>query len=500
MGNDDKEYEGIVSVVSKQAGTIAGTSVAISKKIAGGGAKTMVAAKDLLKRPLKILTPSNNKNNGTTSEESVSESQGEQENVRKSAAKALIETLELDLAVAERELEKAQSDAEKSQCKLTLQLNELKAEKESLISEISALEEAKSQANATAIREDELKARIAALESDLALAQYHLDKSRKEELEAQSQPPSDISDVKPKENVVLSDRDEEEVEVESSLEEIEVISTEEKVESAMQPTVAQSVGVLTKVEEQLSRPVSKVEEPDLPAVMKSHVETAVFPNTTDNVIFTRVLSDIDSEDVKTRANAVKVIGGIQHELSIKTLVSQLKRETSPQVRQECIKALTRQEVNGGLQAVRHALTDPAASVRLAAVRGLYRLAGEESASDLVRMLSDENEEVRRRSATCIGWLRQEELAVELIPLLSNGSPSVRRAAIEAMGNLGSRQVISALIEHLNDPEKSIRVVIIDTLEKITGKKMSGPLPRNDKALQCYIARWHEWWKEELLGR
>ena len=179
MGNDDKEYEGIVSVVSKQAGTIAGTSVAISKKIAGGGAKTMVAAKDLLKRPLKILTPSNNKNNGTTSEESVSESQGEQENVRKSAAKALIETLELDLAVAERELEKAQSDAEKSQCKLTLQLNELKAEKESLISEISALEEAKSQANATAIREDELKARIAALESDLALAQYHLDKSRK---------------------------------------------------------------------------------------------------------------------------------------------------------------------------------------------------------------------------------------------------------------------------------------------------------------------------------
>jgi HEAT repeat protein len=500
MGNDNKEHEGIVSVVSKQAGTLAGTSVAISKKIAGGGAKTMVAAKDLLKRPLRILTPENNKNNGSTSEESVSESQGKQENVRKSAAKALIETLELDLAVAERELEKAQSDAEKSQCKLTLQLNELKAEKESLISEISALEEAKSQANETAIREGELKARIAALESDLALAQHHLERSRKEELEIQSQSPSDLSDVKPEEKVALSDWDEEEVEVESIMEEIEVASTEEKVEYAMQPTVAQSVGVLTKIEDQLSRPVSKFEEPDFPAVTESHVETAVFPSTTDNVIFTRVLSDIDSEDVKTRANAVKVIGGIQHELSIKTLVTHLARETSPQVRQECIKALTRQEVNGGLQAVRRALADPAASVRLAAVRGLYRLAGEESASDLVRMLSDENEEVRRRSATCIGWLRHEELAVELIPLLSNGSPSVRRAAIEAMGNLRSRQVISALIEHLNDPEKSIRMVIIDTLEKITGKKMSGPLPRNDKALQCYIARWHEWWKEELLGR
>jgi hypothetical protein len=53
---------------------------------------------------------------------------------------------------------------------------------------------------------------------------------------------------------------------------------------------------------------------------------------------------------------------------------------------------------------------------------------------------------------------------------------------------------------MDDPETSVRRAIIDALEKITGKKMSGPLPRNNKALQCYIARWHEWWKEELLGQ
>jgi HEAT repeat protein len=500
MANDDKEYKGIVTVVSRQAGTLAGTSVAISKKIAGGGAKTMEAAKDLLKKPLKILTPGNNNNNGAMAEESISELQEEQENVRKSAAKALIETLELDLAVAEGELEKAQSDAEKSQSKLTLQLNELKAEKESLISEISALEEAKSKANETAIREGELKARIAALESDLAVAQHHLEESRQIELDTQFQTPSDLSEDKLEEKVELFDRGGEEFEVESIQDEFEVVSIEEQIDSALEPVVAQSVDELTKIEEQPSQPIYKVEEPDIPAVMESPVETDVFPSSIDNVIFSRVLSDIKSEDVRTRANAVKVIGDIPHELSVKTLVAQLSRETSPQVRQECIKALTRQEVNGGLQAVRRALTDPAASVRLAAVRGLYRLAGDESASDLVHMLSDENEEVCRRSATCIGWLGQGELALELIPLLSNGNPSVRRAAIEAMGNLHSRQVISALIEHLNDPEKSVRRAIIDAMEKITGKKMSGPLPRNEKALQCYIARWHEWWKEELLGR
>lgn len=441
MGYDDKEFSGIVSVVSMQAGTVAGTSVVISKKIAGCGVKTVTAAKDLLKRPLKILMPARNKKSRTTSETSILESRDEQETGRKNAAKALINSLEWDLTAAERELENAQSNAEKTQSKLALQLGELKAEKESLISD---LEQAKSEANEAAIREGELKTRVTALKSD-------------------------FSDVQPEEKAALSDWGEEKVEVVSTM------------------------------EEQPSQPVSKVEVPVLLAVTEEQVQTAVFSNATEKVIFTRALSDIASQDVEVRTNAVKMIGSIRHKLSIKALVTQLARETSPQVRQECVKALTSQEVNEGLRAVKRALTDQAASVRLAAVWGLYRLAGAESASDLVRMLSDEDEEIQRRSATCIGWLRQEELAVELLPLLSNRGVCVRRAAIEAMSSLRSRRVISALIEHLNDPEKSIRKVILDTLKKITGKKMSGPVPRDEKALQCFIARWREWWKGELLG-
>lgn len=466
MGYDDKEFSGIVSVVSMQAGTVAGTSVVIGKIIAGCGVKTVTAAKDLLKRPLKILTPARNKKSRTTSEASILELRDEQETGRKNAAKALINSLEWDLAAAERELEKAQSNAEKTQSELSSQLGELKAERESLISD---LEQAKSEANEAAIQVGEVKTRVTALESDLVATRDHLEKSRKEEEDAKSQPPSDLSDVQPEEKAALSDWGEEKVEVVSTM------------------------------EEQPSQHVSKVEVPVLPAVTEEQVQTVVFSNATEKVIFTRALSDIASQDVEVRTNAVKMIGSIRHKLSIKALVTQLARETSPQVRQECVKALMKQEVNEGLRAVKRALTDQAASVRLAAVWGLYRLAGAESASDLVHMLSDANEEVQRRSATCIGWLRQEELAVELLPLLSSRSACVRRAAIEAMGKLRSRRVISALIEHLNDPEKSIRKVILDILKRITGKKMSGPLPKDEKALQCFIARWREWWKGELLG-
>jgi hypothetical protein len=399
MGYDDKEPSGIVCVVSRQAGTVAGTSVVISKKIADCGVKTVTAAKDWLKRPLKVLVPARDKKSRTISEASTLESRDEQETGRKKAAKALIATLESELAAAQRELKKTQSRAEKTHSGLASQLGELsklKAEKESLISD---LEQTRSEANEAATREGELKTRVAVLESDL-------------------------SDVRPEEETALSDR-----------------------------------------------PKEKVEMPSPAAVTDKEVQAAVFPNTTDKVIFTSTLSDIASRDATVRVNAAKTMAGVHHELSIKALGAQMASDPSAQVRQECIKALVALEMKEALPAVKRALTDEAGSVRLTGVWGLYHLGGTESVPALIRMFYDEDEEVRRRTATCIGWLGQEKLAAELLPLLDDNSVSVRRAAVGAMGNLRSRQTVSALIEHLNDPDVSIRKAVLDALKTITGKQM-----------------------------
>jgi len=456
MGYDDKGTSGIVSVISRQAGTITGTSVVIGKKIAGCGVKTVIVAKDWLKQPLNTLMPARDKKSYTTSEASVLESRDEQETGRKKAAKALIVVLESDLASAQRELKKAQSKAEETQSKLASQLGELKAEKESLIS-----------------------------------AQRHLEKSRKEEEYVKSQPPSDLSNVRPEKETALSDRAEEKV---------EAILTEEKVESAMEPAAVQSVEELNvKTEEQPSQGTLEVEIPGAVAVTDEEAQAAVFPSATDKIIFMRALSDIASEHVAARADAARAMAGISHELSVRVLVAQMAREPSPQVRQECIKALTTLGKEEGLPVIEYALTDESASVRLVAVRGLYHLAGAESAPALTRMFSDENEGVRRRAANCVGWLGQKELAVELLPLLTDSSVSIRRAAAEAMGNLRSRQVVSTLIERLNDPEKSVRKAVLGAIETITGKKMKEPFPPNEKSLQRLTARWRQWWKEELLG-
>jgi len=452
--NNDKGSSGIVCVVSRQAGTVAGTSVAISKRVAGCGVKTVATAKDWLKRPLKILMPARDKKSKTTPEASALESMDEKEIGRRKAAKTLIAALESDLAAAQRELKKAQSNAEKTHSKLTSKLGDLETEKESLISDLG---QARNQANEAAVRQAELKTRVAALESDLTAAQRQLEiPHKKEEEDAKSQSPSDISRVQPEEETVLSDR------------------AKEKVESAMARTAARS-------EEELN------------------VKAAVFPNATDKIIFTRALSDIASQDATVRADAAKTMASVRHELSVKALVTQMACESSAQVRQECIKALGTLEMKEALPAVERALEDEAGSVRLAAVWGLYHLAGTESVPALIRMFTDKNKEVRRRAATCIGWLGQEELAVELLPLLDDNSVSVRRAAVEAMGNLRSRQVVSSLIEQLNDPVESIRKVVFSALETITGKKMSKSFPKDEKGFERLIARWQEWRKEELLG-
>jgi len=488
----DKESSGIVRAVSKQAGAVAGTSVVISKKIAGCGVKTIVTAKDCIKRPLQCLVPAGDgdKESVAARQTSAIKSKNKQETDRKKAAKALIAALESDLAAALRDLKKAHSNAEKTQSKLASQLDELKVEKDSLLSD---LEQAKSEASEAATREEEVKTQVAVLESDLVAVQSQLETPLEEEEEyAKSQPSPDIDILQPEEETVLSDQGAEE--------KAELVSTEQEVQPEIKPTAAQSdKQVNVKVEEQPSQMVVEQEMPGPTAVTNEEIQAAVFPNATDKIIFLRAISDIGNHDATVRVDAAKTIAGIHHELSIKALAAQMACESSAQVRRECIKALATLEMTEALPAIERALTDEAGLVRLAAVWGLYQLAGAESAPALIRMLADNDEEVRRRAATCIGWLGKEHLAVELLPLLDDNSISVRRAAVEAMSNLRSRQVVSSLIERLNDPVESIRKVVLSAIETITGKKMSKSFPKGQKEFERLNARWQQWRKEQLLG-
>ena len=540
MENDKPELSGIVRVASnasKHAGAFVGKAAAIGRKITGVGVSGVATVRDLLSRPVEGPVLFTDEEGEPRSEASALGQRPKKVAGQGNASAALMAVMESDLAEASRELEHVRSEAEKAQSQLASQLAALQEDKKSLISDLEkvryeadeartresvmrarltalesdmVLEKTRAEAEEAKVLEDAMKERVDAIESELAEAREELKKAHSEEKEeahaeqiakieakaaekdAKSQFSSDVSSVRTEPETVLSNRGQEKV---------TAVPAEKKVISSMESTTDRSdEEVNVGIKRQEFRPLSIEVELPIPAdITPEQVRTADFASAAERIIFTRALFDITSQDTAARTDAARAMAGVRHELSVKALVTQMAHEPSAQVRQECIKALTKLEMKEGLSVVERALTDRAASVRLAAVWGLYRLAGAESARALIYMFSDEDEEVRRRAVTCIGWLGQETLAVELLLPLSDSSVSVRRSAVEAIGNLRSRQVVPSLIERLNDPEKSIGNAALGVLETITGKKMSrGPFPRNEKLLQRLIARWREWWKEEQL--
>ncbi len=460
----------IVGGASEQAGALVGTTVVVSRKIAGLGAKGVTTAKDMLVRPVRGLICAVGRRIKGEYEEPVLASLGKGTAAQESTLTAKTVALQSNLTAAQRELVKARSQTEDAQLQLKSQLKALRMEKEDLV---SARTTAKREADETKVREDTAKIRVAELESDLAKTRIKLKRACKSPEDTKLQPSSVVSDAAAEEKALSPDDGEEEV--------------------APKPKERKKEKVKQR---ELRRGRAKTETPGLIDVKLEKVRVANFSDAAQKIIFARALSDIGSDDPAVRLDATSAMGGIRHELSVKALISRMKNEPYAHVRQGCIKALTTLKMTEGIPAVEGALTDEAASVRLAAVWGLYHLAGAESSHALIRMLSDENEQVRCRVATCIGWLDQAELAVALQPLLTDSSVSVRRSAVQAMCKLRSREVVSALIKNLHDPDLAVRKAVNLAIETITGKKMSKQFPTTEMSIQRLIARWREWWKQQ----
>jgi hypothetical protein len=379
--------------------------------------------------------------------------------------------LESDLATIRRKLEKVLKEAEQLHSQLASQLKALQEEKDSLLSQ---LEQAWYEVKQARARENAVRDRVAAAESELAAARRELEKADKQKKQVKPKPPSDVSAAQTKKKTVLS---------KEKRQKAAAVPAQQKGEPSMEAIAAGSNELANvKIEKHQSQPLITENKIQNPAdITPEQVQAAVFPNTTDRIIFTKALSEIASQDTPTRADAARAMARVRHNLSVRALAAQIERETSPQVRQQCIKALTTLEMTEGLDAIERTLTDPAASVRLAAVWGVYCLAGAKGAAALAGMFSDEDEEVRRRAVTCIGWLGQKQLTVK------------------TTNYLRSPQVISPLIERLNDPAEFIRKAALGALEAITGRKMSQPSPADQKSHQHLIERWRKWWKQELLG-
>jgi hypothetical protein len=406
MGYDDKEPSGIVCVVSRQAGTVAGTSVVISKKIAGCGVKTVTAAKDWLKRPLKVLVPARDKKSRTISEASTLESRDEQETGRKKASKALIAALESDLAAAQRELKKAQSRGEKTHSELSSQLGELgklKAEKESLI---SGLEQARSEANEAAAREGELKTRATALESELAAAQHHLEKSRKDEKIAKPKP--------------LPDR----AEMASS-----AAVTDEKAQAAVFANATDKI-ILT-------RALSDIENQDA-AVRADAAKTMAYIR--HELSVKALVAQLACESsAQVRQECIKALATLEMTESLPAVERALTDE-SDSVRLAAVWGLYHLAGTESAPALTGMLSDEDEEVRRRAATCIGWLGKEKLAVELLPLLDDNSVSVRRAAVEAMGNLRSRQVVSSLIEQLNDRTESISKAVLSALKKITGKKM------------------------------------------------------------
>jgi hypothetical protein len=225
------------------------------------------------------------------------------------------------------------------------------------------------------------------------------------------------------------------------------------------------------------------------AVTQEEAAAGVFEGSREKVVFGRALESISDERATARARAVRAMGGIRHELSTRAVAACLARDSSADVRKECVSALTILEGAEAVPSLKSALQDESAGVRLAAVQGVYRLAGAKGASSLVRMFADKHEDVRRRAVACVGWLGLEHLAGALIPLLKDDHVFVRQAALEALANLKSLQAVDRIIDLLEDTDETVGKKAFEVLGIITGKRMVDEYPKDEYDRQLLAARW-----------
>ena len=378
------------------------------------------------------------------------------------ALKSRVATLQSDLNTAKKQLAQKTSNAQKTQSELEFQLKALANENKILISD---LERTRQEAQEAKAQQHALRTKMTKLESHFAAMHRDLEKAAAKEQDTNSHVLPDIGTGPAAENIGLPE------------------AVQEKAAEEAEPS---SEGICDKdlqAEVHIEQPQPSVTiEPSGPGdVTAEELQAAVFDKPPDRVIFTKALSDLAGPDAAARIDAVRAIATVRHKLSVQVLAANAEQESSPSVRQECIKALANLEMQESLPAIKNALADPAASVRLAAVWGLYRLAGIQSVSAIAEMFLDDNEEVRRRAVNCIAWLGKTEKTLD----------AARKPQIW--------KVISGLIGRLQDPAESVRKAALDALETITGKKISTPLPIDENTQKNLISQWHKWWKDKLLG-
>ena len=132
-------------------------------------------------------------------------------------------------------------------------------------------------------------------------------------------------------------------------------------------------------------------------------------------------------------------------------------------------AIALAKIDGSFAALVDRLEDPQLKERVAAVRGLAAVPGEQALEPLRRALDDRSQKVRQEAATAYGWvlgkLEGDALLDEAARFLESPDGAIRAAVIKGLSQRMDAARLSIVRKALGDDHLGVRLAAVHCLSR-----------------------------------
>ena len=241
-------------------------------------------------------------------------------------------------------------------------------------------------------------------------------------------------------------------------------------------------------------------EPPLRKAMAAAIETGLRSGSfefDEKAKFEKVAADLLETEMAVKILAVAELGKMKNSAAVPVLAEAAGFD-DPNLTVEIVNALIDIGDPGAIRLFKDQAQNSHYRVRVACLRGLYKLAGdsdEESAQILMNALLDEHPDVRKSGATLMGWKGNEGAVPALVQGLKDEDGKVIKAALSALAAIRDKAAVLPLIKVLKNEDPELRTRALDAIKMITGEAVAFDLQAEGEALgkatDALIDRWHK---------
>jgi len=236
------------------------------------------------------------------------------------------------------------------------------------------------------------------------------------------------------------------------------------------------------------------------AAIASSLKSGKFDSRSEKSKFEKVANDLLSEENEVRILAANELAKMKNEAAVPVLTESVKKGDS-NLTSEIINALITIGSVNSVPLFKEMVTDKNYRVRVACLRGLYKLAEEDddAVQLLVDAVKDEHPEVRKYAITFIGWKDNAKSVPSLVNALRDDHNDVKKTALDALATIRDKATVLPVIRSLGDKDEIIREKALDTLKMITGEQVSFDMTSSGNDRANAVETLIEWWRKKRTG-